>query len=131
MMKIEASVGEAVDKITILGIKLERIKDPEKSARVKLEYDLLKEALEREHANIDEEDVTELRAVNSRLWDIEDRLRVKHRDGEFDDEFVELAKSVYLENDKRYEIKSRINRKAGARIVEEKEYADHGEPDGR
>ena len=126
-MKIEASV----DKITILGIKLERIKDPEKSARVKLEYDLLKDALEREHANIDEEDVTELRAVNSRLWDIEDRLRVKHRDGEFDDEFVELAKSVYLENDKRYEIKSRINRKAGSRIVEEKEYADHGEPDGR
>ena len=128
-MKIEVSVGEVVDKITILEIKLERVKDPAKLEHIRLEYDLLSKALEDEGIAVDPEDVRRLKAVNARLWEIEDKIRVKHRDKEFDREFVELAKSVYLENDKRFELKTRISRKARSKIFEEKHYADHGEPD--
>jgi hypothetical protein len=128
-MKIEVSAGEVADKITILEIKLERIKDPAKLENVKIEYGLLRKALEQEGIEVDPKDLSELKAVNARLWDIEDRLRRKQRDGEFDREFIDLAKSVYLENDRRFEIKTRINRKAGSKIVEEKEYVDYGRPD--
>jgi hypothetical protein len=127
-MKIEVSAGEVVDKITILEIKLERIKDPAKLKNVEIEYGLLRKALEQERIEVDPTDLSELKAVNVRLWDIEDKLRRKQRDGEFDRDFIDLAKSVYLENDRRFEIKTRINRKAGSKIVEEKEYVDYGRP---
>jgi hypothetical protein len=128
-MRIEASVGEVVDKLTILEIKLERIKTPAKLRNLRSEYDLLRKSFEEEGIAVDPADISELKAVNTNLWEIEDRLRLKHRHGEFDREFVELAKSVYFENDKRFEIKTRINRKSGSKIVEEKDYVDYGKPD--
>jgi hypothetical protein len=129
-MKIEVSIGEVADKITILEIKLERIRDQAKLEHVRLEYDLLSKALRDALVEIDPEDMRQLRAVNRTLWEVEDRLRAKQRDGEFDDEFIDLARSVYVENDRRFEIKTRINRKAGSTIMEEKEYVDYGGPDG-
>jgi hypothetical protein len=106
-MKIEVSVGEVVDRLSILEIKLERIGDP-----VKLQ-------------NVRAEDFEALKDVNGRLWEIEDLIRKKERAGQFDREFVELARAVYRENDKRFEIKSRINRMTGSKLVEEKEYVDY------
>jgi hypothetical protein len=128
-MKIEVSVGEAVDKATILKIKSERIKDPLKLRHVRMEYELLRKSLEEEGISCDSDDFKELKAVNERLWDIEDRIRRKDRDREFGDEFIELAKAVYRENDKRFEIKTRINARAGSEIVEEKEYVDYEGPE--
>lgn len=124
-MRIEVSVGEVVDKITILEIKLEHMKDPGKLKNVRLEYELLRRSLEEEGVEVDPRDLSELKAINTGLWETEDRLRQKQRDGRFDEEFVDLAKSVYLQNDKRFEIKARINRKTGSKIVEEKEYVDY------
>jgi len=125
-MKIEVSLGEVVDKITILEIKMERISDPLKLEHIRLEYGLLRKSLEESGIPVDSEDFRRLKDVNSRLWEIEDRLRKKERDGEFDGEFIELARSVYAENDKRFEIKSRISSTGGSDIVEEKEYVDYG-----
>jgi hypothetical protein len=124
-MKIEVSVGEAVDKLSILEIKLERIGDPAKLANLRTEYDLLLEDLGRAGISSDSEDFRDLKAVNQRLWEIEDQIRRKERDGAFDEEFIELARSVYRENDRRFEIKARINRRTGSRLVEEKEYVDY------
>jgi hypothetical protein len=128
-MKIEVALGEVVDKITILEIKLERIKDPRKRRHIRLEYGLLKDALDGAGIEVDSGDFNELKAVNTRLWEIEDRIRLKERNREFDAEFKELARSVYIENDKRFEIKSRISRVAGSQVIEEKEYTDYGDPD--
>jgi hypothetical protein len=128
-MKIEASLGEVVDKITILEIKLARMRDPEKLRHVRLEYDSLRKSLEEDGAAVDPIDFRRLKEVNSRLWEVEDRIRLKHRDKEFDQEFIDLAKKVYLENDERFRIKAEINRKAGSKIVEEKDYTDYGGPD--
>jgi hypothetical protein len=125
-MKIEASLGEVVDKITILEIKMERIADPLKLEHIRMEYGLLRESLEESGVTVDPEDFRRLKAVNSRLWEIEDRIRGKERDREFDGEFIELARSVYAENDERFKIKSRISSMGGSEIVEEKEYVDYG-----
>jgi len=127
-MKIEVSLGEIVDKLSILEIKIEKIKDPAKIENVRLEYDLLLEALERAGMSRESEDFSDLKAVNEKLWEIEDQIRNKERAGQFDDEFVELARSVYRENDRRFGIKTRINRRAGSKLVEEKEYVDYDSP---
>ena len=74
------------------------------------------------------EDFGDLKAVNEKLWEIEDLIRKKEQAGLFDEEFVELARSVYCENDRRFEIKTRINRKTGSKLVEEKEYVDYDNP---
>jgi hypothetical protein len=118
-------LGEVVDKITILEIKMERIADPLKLQHVGHEYDLLRKSLEKSGISVDPEDFRRLKEVNSRLWEIEDRIRKKERDREFDDEFIELARSVYAENDKRFEIKSRISGMGGSEVLEEKEYVDY------
>ena len=125
-MKIDVSLGEVVDKITILEIKMERIADPRKLGHVRTEYDRLRKALEEARIEVDPGDFRRLKEVNSRLWEIEDSIRKKERDREFDQEFIELARSVYTENDKRFEIKSRISSSGGSEILEEKEYVDYG-----
>ncbi|MGD8628896.1 MAG: DUF6165 family protein [bacterium] len=127
-MKIEVSVGEVVDRLSILEIKLERIGDAAKLANLRTEYDLLLEDLGRAGISRDSEDFRELKRVNLRLWEIEDQIRKKERDRAFDEEFIGLARSVYRENDKRFEIKARINRRTGSRLVEEKEYVDYDNP---
>jgi len=120
---VPISPGELLDKITILRIKSARMTDAAKLANVRVELAELektwKEAVGA--ANV-EEDERALQAVNERLWVIEDDIREKERAQAFDARFIELARSVYIENDERAAIKKRINVKLGSRIVEEKSY---------
>jgi len=119
--------GELIDKITILEIKSERIRDSAKLANVRIELDLLNETWQADpssHVDIKMERV-QLRGVNEALWDIEDRIRLKEKAKAFDAEFVELARSVYIRNDERAAIKRAINQKLGSKLIEEKSYQDY------
>ena len=107
-MKIEVSIGEIVDKLSILQIKTEMIKDEEKLANVKQEYDYLYDIVF-EEMKIEQSDFFDMVSINQKLWKIEDDIRDKERDKVFDEEFVELARSVYFTNDERAEVKKRIN----------------------
>jgi hypothetical protein len=120
-MKIEVSVGEIVDKLSILQIKTSMIKDQEKLVNVKKEYDYLSDIIFDE-LKIEHSDFFNLVVINSKLWEIEDRIRNKERDQEFDQDFIDLARSVYFTNDERAEIKKSINLKYGSYFVEEKSY---------
>jgi len=118
------SAGELVDKITILRVKAQRIGDPAKEANVRKELAML-EALAAEAlpASAQIERLTgELAEVNAALWDIEDGKRDCERRQDFGDRFVSLARSVYIENDRRAAIKRAINEAAGSDIIEEKSY---------
>ena len=121
------SYGELIDKITILEIKAERIRDAAKVANVRTELDLL-DATWAAHPASRTDIAAEraaLRGVNETLWDIEDRIRVKEKAQAFDAEFIELARSVYFRNDERAAIKRTINEKLGSTLVEEKSYEDY------
>jgi hypothetical protein len=124
------SYGELIDKITILEIKLGQIPDEAKLANVRNELELLKTTWSNDKAS--ETDIADeqarLRAVNESLWTIEDKIRLKERAQAFDDEFIQLARSVYIENDKRAAIKREINVKLGSTLVEEKSYQDYSAP---
>ncbi len=124
-MEIEVSNGDLVDKITILQIKLQRIASPQKLSNIQKEFDLLHKKMAA--INMDERSDTyqRLLAVNMKLWDIEDQVRIKESKREFNDAFILLARSVYVENDKRSEIKREINLQTGSQIVEEKEYVQY------
>jgi len=126
-ISVPVSYGELIDKITILEIKSERIGDSAKLANVRIELDLLNETWRADPASrIDiATERAQLRAVNEALWDIEDRIRLKEKARAFDDEFVELARSVYIRNDERAAIKRVINQKLGSTLVEEKSYQDY------
>lgn len=124
-MKIEISVGELVDKVSILEIKLEKITNKEKLSNVKKEFNLLNEAMNSLGIDASDSNYRDLKNVNLALWDIEDKIRIKEKNKNFDEEFVQLARSVYFENDKRAEIKKRINLETGSDLVEEKEYTDY------
>ena len=130
-LKIEVSVGELLDKITILEIKSERIPDKSKLANVRKELKVLRGAWEA--SPLSKTDVTaeiaDLKRVNEALWDIEDDIRQKEADNTFDDGFVELARSVYKQNDRRAAIKRELNRKLGSTLVEEKSYKDYSSPE--
>ena len=118
------SAGELVDKITILRNKAERIGDPAKEANVRKELAMLESIAEGALPKTPEIDrlTAELAEVNIALWDIEDGKRDCERRGDFGDSFVQLARSVYVENDRRAAIKRAINEAAGSDIVEEKSY---------
>jgi hypothetical protein len=119
------SAGELIDKITILRIKAERIA-PEKRANVRHELEQLEALAARELAAVDLAALTaELTAINAALWDIEDGKRDCERRGDFGPAFVALARSVYIENDRRAAVKRRINDAAGSDIVEEKSYTPY------
>jgi hypothetical protein len=120
-MKIETSIGEIVDKLSILKIKKNNIKDETKLINISKEYDYLFQ-ITFDELKIEESDFYDLVIINERLWDIEDSIRDKERDSSFDSEFIELARSVYFTNDKRAEIKKNINLKYGSLFVEEKSY---------
>jgi hypothetical protein len=124
-MKIEISNGDLVDKVTILAIKLLRIEDKDKLKNIKKEHDSLANLLM--DIEIDEYSYLyrELWHINQKLWDIEDSIREKERKKEFDDEFIELARKVYITNDKRCEIKRQINLETGSNFVEEKSYEEY------
>jgi hypothetical protein len=121
----EISAGELLDKISILEIKSRRIQSPNQLINVRKELALLK-GLESEHGLTSaieaQQLVRDLQAINEGLWDVEDALRDCERLQDFGERFVELARSVYLQNDKRSDIKRQINRLLGSAIVEEKSY---------
>lgn len=124
------SAGELIDKITILEIKSERIEDAAKLRNVRDELAMLEQTwAEQPAAATDVSDPrARLKQVNEALWEIEDAIRLKEGAGAFDQEFIDLARSVYRQNDKRAAIKREINLKLGSRLVEEKSYADYSRP---
>ena len=124
-MKIDISIGELVDKVTILSIKLEKISDSSKVINVRKEYELLLKPMTDCGIGTDSEEFLTLKDVNLKLWEIEDRIRVKEVEQAFDREFIDLARSIYFINDKRAEIKKRINLATGSELVEEKEFVDY------
>ncbi|OQY38784.1 MAG: hypothetical protein B6226_03105 [Candidatus Cloacimonetes bacterium 4572_65] len=124
-MKVEVSIGEVVDKVTILSIKVEKFQNEAKRANAKKEYDALVLDIIAIGITPELDEYKRLRAINVVLWNIEDSIRVKEKNGEFDDEFIRLARSVYFENDTRAEIKKEINIKYASDFVEEKEYVDY------
>jgi len=121
-MKIDVSIGELVDKASILEIKTEKIRDKDKLNNIRFEYNLLFEALREINLDGQSPEFLELKKINLRLWKIEDQIRLKELRKEFDEEFIQLARSVYRENDKRAETKRAINVKFNSAIIEEKEY---------
>ena len=125
-MKIDVSIGELVDKVTILAIKLEKIKNTEKLKNIRKEFDLLNESMAKIGIAENSEEFKSLKEINLKLWDIEDQIRMKEAKKEFDDDFVALARSVYFSNDHRAKLKMNINVKFGSELIEEKEYHDYG-----
>ena len=123
-MKIEVSVGEIVDKLSILQIKTAHIKEEEKLNNIKKEYEYLKNIVFDE-MKIEPSDFFDMVVVNQNLWKIEDDIREKERKKEFDQNFIELARSVYITNDERARIKKDINLKYKSDFTEEKSYSDY------
>ena len=126
-IKIDVSVGEIMDKLTILEIKAEKIQDEAKLANVRKERDSLLPVISQPAYQTDEiqQLAAELKQVNLRLWEIEDAIRLKEAEKCFDEEFIELARSVYFTNDQRASLKKQINLKTGSELVEEKSYKDY------
>ncbi len=126
-IKIELSVGELLDKITILQIKSERINDESKLENINKELHVLQSLWNASPYSDNKLDasISELKAINEELWDIEDKIRDKEGEQAFDQGFIELARSVYFTNDKRAEIKRVINSKTGSELIEEKSYSDY------
>jgi hypothetical protein len=124
---IPASVGELIDKITILEIKQQRIHDHAKQHNIARELVALMDVVQQQQLGYPGGDLAELgrelSAVNQQLWTIEDDIRECERQGDFGPRFVELARAVYRRNDERAAIKRRINEQCGSELVEEKSYA--------
>ncbi len=126
-LSAEISVGEFLDKMTILEIKSERIHDSAKLENIRRELDTLRRTWA--ESPFSEQDlraeVAELKQINERLWQIEDDIRDREAAGDFGPAFIELARSVYISNDERAAVKRRINLKVGSELIEEKSYADY------
>ncbi|MEC8127032.1 MAG: DUF6165 family protein [Pseudomonadota bacterium] len=127
IITVPVSVGEVVDKVTILEIKSERISDSEKLRNVAAELDALRPLVS--GGVFDSAELVALtdglRAVNGELWDIEDDIRAEEAAGRFGERFIELARAVYVTNDRRAELKKKINLATGSQLVEEKSYEDY------
>ena len=126
-IKIEISVGELLDKITILQIKEERIDDVSKLENIRNELQVLQSQWTASVYSKKDlaKSISELKKVNEALWEIEDKIRDKERAQMFDEEFIELARAVYVTNDDRANIKREINNITGSALVEEKSYSDY------
>ena len=126
-LHVPVSVGEVLDKITILQIKLTHISDAAKRANIQNELDALLPLVAGDAFTTDQMQalMAELKSVNEALWDIEDDIREKEAAKSFDAEFIRLARSVYITNDKRAEIKKQINLATGSALVEEKSYESY------
>jgi hypothetical protein len=123
-VRVEISIGEFFEKLTILEIKRSRIKDAAKLENIERELNGLNRLLEElpfSRKDVSDE-VDELKAINEKLWVIEDELRDKESHRTFDDTFIQLARAVYKNNDRRFEVKKAINRKLGSDFIEEKSY---------
>jgi hypothetical protein len=131
-MKIEVSNGEIMDKLTILAIKLEEIKDEAKLKNVQKEYDTLSPIVHGIYEELNEEQQTALKAlhkdlgdINKTLWNIEDICRLHEANNNFDAAFIEVTRSVYITNDERAQVKKLINTLTGSELVEEKSYEEY------
>lgn len=124
---IEISIGEYFDKVTILEIKKDKIHSKEQLVNIIRELDYLNNKLDEFpfSRNQVEDEIIDLREVNEKLWLIEDEIREKESQKTFDQSFIDLARAVYITNDKRSEIKRTINLKLGSDFVEEKSYEDY------
>ena len=123
----EISAGELLDKISILEIKLEKVKDKTNLEEINKEYKILKEV---QDSNVETTEklkslFDDIKEINLSLWDIEDRLRICEKNKDFGQSFIELARAVYLNNDKRSKIKSEINKILGSNIREIKQYVNY------
>ena len=123
-IKAPISTGELIDKITILEIKKNKLQDS-KLKNVLKELSLLRELIEKNKIDITEDLFSQLKEINLSLWEIEDKIRIKEKNKEFDSTFIELARSVYFKNDKRAEIKKTINQLSNSEITEEKFYSEY------
>ena len=126
-IKIQISPGELIDKFTILDIKLNRIKEKEKTQNIRKEHKLLKRQIEK---NLPKSKrlsalISKLKTINKTLWDIEDQIRVCERKQDFEKKFIKLARSVYQKNDLRSSYKREINKLLGSEIIEEKSYESY------
>ena len=127
-MLVEVSNGELLDKISILELKMLKIDDKEKLVNIHKEFDTLNPLVIELFENYDgqlQNHYLELAKINGELWDIEDWIRDCEREKRFDKEFVELARSVYITNDKRCEVKKLINILTSSGLVEEKSYKEY------
>jgi len=127
-MKIEVSNGELLDKISILELKLLKIEDKEKLVNIQKEFETLNPLCQKLFEKYDGELQThylELARINGQLWDIEDWIRNCEREKRFDAEFIQLARSVYVTNDRRSKVKKEINILTNSELVEEKSYKDY------
>ena len=127
MIKVVLSVGELIDKITILQLKMKFIKNKEQLNNVNNELETLKPLLKENNLETPKINklFTELYEINFELWKIENKIREKERQSDFSDEFISLARSVYYTNDKRADIKKKINMISGSELIEEKSYAKY------
>ena len=123
LIKTPVSLGEIVDKISILMVKQKKIDDPKKLDNVNKELSMLQDTISR-NVKLDEINIylKELTDINSKLWVIEDDIRDCERKKQFDQQFIDLARSVYFTNDKRAKVKLEINEKFGSELVEVKSY---------
>ena len=124
---IEVSIGELLDKISILEIKQEKIKDPENLKFIKNEYSILKDQLEKNVKSNDKLNnlFQSLKEINAKLWVIEDNKRKCEKDKNFGEEFIKLSRDVHFLNDDRAKIKLEINNHTGSVIKEIKEYTSY------
>jgi len=118
------SIGELIDKITILEIK-QIYMTGIKLKNINKEMKLLKNILQEQNLEINIDLIKNLKKINKKLWEIEDNIRIKESKQEFDEDFIKLARSVYIENDKRAYIKKEINQKYNSDLVEEKSYKNY------
>ena len=121
IIHVPISIGELIDKITILEIKKDKLKNL-KLKNILNELSFLRAVLEKNRILIPDEIFLQLKSINLTLWEIEDKIRVKEKNKEFDNEFIKLARSVYLNNDRRSETKREINIMFNSEIIEEKSY---------
>lgn len=121
-MLIEVSNGEIIDKLTILSLKLVHIQEENKLVNIRKEFDILYEAAKNIGIDENNELYQKMLEINGKLWDIEDKIRDCESRNDFAEEFVELARSVYITNDERSRIKREINLQTGSSLIEEKSY---------
>ena len=123
----EISAGELLDKISILEIKLKKIQDKSNQKEINKEYKILKKA-QKSNIKLNEKSINlfkDLKNINLKLWDIEDKVRIFEKDKNFNETFVQLAREVYFNNDRRAKIKSEINKIFKSNITEIKKYANY------
>ena len=121
IINVPISVGELIDKVSILEIKKDKLKNL-KLKNILKELSFLRAVIEKNSIFIPDEIFFQLKSINLKLWDIEDKIRIKEKNKEFDNEFIELARSVYLNNDRRSEKKKELNIMFNSEIIEEKSY---------